>query len=133
MLVWAYNSDIGGFMKVLRKYPHKSAEVVSIENTLSALQAEVGGDIQMITPFDHPYGVICNEMGKSLGLQPNLGLIHKDKLADILVGTILFVRLGDEDYVDLTDDDITYITRMIDDKNRLCVCGTDVIPTLQYA
>ena len=46
-------------MKAIRKKPGCEPELVEVENTLKALQAEVGGYIEVITqPYDA--ALICN-------------------------------------------------------------------------
>lgn len=57
-------------MKAIRKKPGCAPELVEVENTLKALQQEVGGYIEVITL---PYGaaLICNEEGRILGLPDN--------------------------------------------------------------
>ena len=57
-------------MKAIRKKPGCEPELVEVENTLKALQQEVGGYIEVITL---PYGaaLICNEEGRILGLPDN--------------------------------------------------------------
>ena len=57
-------------MKAIRKKPGCEPEPIDIDNTLKALQQEVGGYIEVITL---PYGaaLICNEEGRILGLPDN--------------------------------------------------------------
>lgn len=58
-------------MKAIRKKPGCEPELVEVENTLKALQQEVGGYIEVITlPYDA--AIICNEKGRILGLPPTL-------------------------------------------------------------
>ncbi len=50
-------------MKAIRKKPGCEPELIDIDNTLKALQQEVGGYIEAVTL---PYGaaLICNEEGR---------------------------------------------------------------------
>ena len=76
--------------------PYNERKVVEIENTLEALQAAVGGYIE---PVYRPDDIILlvNEEGNLIGLEPNiLGL----------VGNILVVHNGGEDFMSLSDDEI---------------------------
>ena len=41
---------------------------------LHALQAEVGGDIAALYPFDDPVGLVLNDEGKLIGLDLNRSL-----------------------------------------------------------
>ncbi len=82
-------------MKVIRKKPGCKAEVIEVENTLEALQQEVGGYIEVVTL---PYGaaLICNEEGRILGLPDNGRACGVD-----VVGTVLIVGTKDEEFCDV--------------------------------
>lgn len=76
--------------------PFNEREVVEIENTLEALQEAVGGYIE---PVYRPNEIVMlvNEEGNLIGLEPNIfGL----------VGNILVVHNGGEDFISLSDDEI---------------------------
>ena len=95
-------------MNVLKVSSGKMPERIEIENTLEELQKQVGGYIQAIYPFDNNVGIICNEEGKIMGLEPNRVLII-DGHMDILVGDILIVGLTEDDFRSLTVDEfVTY-------------------------
>lgn len=57
-------------MKAIRKKPGCAPEIIEVENTLKALQAEVGGYIETVT-FASDAAVICDEEGRILGLPYN--------------------------------------------------------------
>lgn len=57
-------------MKAIRKKLGCAPEIIEVENTLKALQAEVGGYIETVT-FASDAAVICNEEGRILGLPYN--------------------------------------------------------------
>lgn len=118
-------------MTVIRKRPGEQLEAISIDHSLKTLQSEVGGDIQGIYPFKGPYSIICNETGKVDKLMPNIALVSDLEVVDILFGTVLFVRLSDDDYTDLKPEDIEFISSKIDCKNRLCIYGKHLLPTIQ--
>jgi len=42
-----------------------------IPHPLESLQSIVGGDIEVIYPFDAPVGAVCHEFGKFIGLPLN--------------------------------------------------------------
>ena len=52
-------------LTVLGVEPEQPPYVKSIGDDLRSLQAEVGGSIEAIYPFDDPVAIICNEEGKS--------------------------------------------------------------------
>ena len=57
-------------MKAIRKKPGCAPEIIEVENTLKALQQEVGGHIETVTIASDTV-VICNEEGRILGLPDN--------------------------------------------------------------
>ena len=82
-------------MKAIRKKPGCAPEVIEVENTLKALQDEVGGYIEVVTL---PYGaaLICNEEGRILGLPDNGRVCGVD-----VVGTVLIVGTKGEEFCDV--------------------------------
>lgn len=90
-------------MKVIEKKPGKKPEVVEIENTLSALQAAVGGMIQAV-PLTYTSCVICNETGWLEGAPYNTK-VHGTEYS----GPILIVGVDMGDFTGLTDEQITSV------------------------
>ena len=86
-------------MKVLVVHPVSFvAEVVDINMNIETLQELVGGYIEPV--YQGIYTILCDEEGNLKQLPPNiLGL----------VGRIVFVRNGVDDFEGLTDDDIKFI------------------------
>ena len=84
-------------MKAIRKKPGCKPEVIDIDNTLEALQAEVGGYIEAVTIADAV--IICNEEGRILGLPHNCRFCGVD-----VVRTILVVGYADDTFCDVPDE-----------------------------
>lgn len=84
-------------MKAIRKKPGCKPEVIDIDNTLEALQAEVGGYIEAVTIADAV--IICNEEGRILGLPHNCRFCGVD-----FVGTIIVVGYADDTFCDVPDE-----------------------------
>lgn len=84
-------------MKAIRKHPGEAPEPIDIENTLAALQAEVGGYIEAMT-VSKDAAVICNEEGRILGLPHNCCFCGVR-----FVGTILIVGTDGEAFCDVPD------------------------------
>lgn len=86
-------------MKAIRKKPGCAPELIDIDNTLKALQAEVEGYIEVITL---PYGaaLICNEEGCILGLPDNGRVCGVD-----VVGTVLIVGTKGDEFCDVPEAD----------------------------
>ena len=93
--------------------PGKKAKVTEIENTLENLQKIVGGYIECIYPFEDNVGIICNEEGKLIGLEPNRVLRDDNgKAVDIIFGTFIITGLTEDDFGSLTDEQAEYYLEM---------------------
>lgn len=82
-------------MKAIRKEPRKAAEIIDIENTLEALQHEVGGYIETVT-LASDCCLIVNEEGRINDLPFNCRLCGLQ-----LFGTILVVGVDGDEFTDL--------------------------------
>lgn len=85
-------------MKVIRKKPGCEPEVIDIDNTLKALQTEVGGYIETVSIAD--VVIICNEEGRLCGLPYNCRFVGVD-----FVGTILVVGRDRDEFCDVPEAD----------------------------
>ena len=82
-------------MKAIRKKPGCEPEVIDIDNTLAALQQEVGGYIETVTIASDAV-IICNEEGRILGLPDNCRFYGVD-----FYGTVLIVGTKGEEFCDV--------------------------------
>lgn len=82
-------------MKAIRFIPGKSPELIEVENTLTALQEQVGGHIEVLS-LGRKVVAILNEEGLLLGLpyNGNFG-------PHAIFGTILVVGVDGEDFCDV--------------------------------
>lgn len=87
-------------IRIVRKQVGKEAEVVSIPNTLEALQSEVSGYIEVVH-VGSGILLVLNEEGKLEGLEPNFNLGH-----DTIVGNVFFTKGVGEDFGSLTDEEV---------------------------
>ena len=71
-------------MKAIRKKPGCEPELIDIDNTLKALQAEVEGYIETVT-ISSDAVVICNEEGMLCGLPFNCWFFDMPFVCTILV------------------------------------------------
>ena len=91
-------------MTVLSVIPGQAPVRMVLEETLEAMQNFVGGTIQAIYPFDDAVAIICNDNAKLLGLPYNRVLRDKEgNIYDILCGPFFVCRLGEDDFVSLTE------------------------------
>lgn len=87
-------------IQVIRVRPHQAPELITIDNTLKALQHEVDGHIEMVT-LSSSAAIVCNEEGKLLGMEPN-----RRVGADIIVGAFLIAGHKGSETVSLPETDI---------------------------
>lgn len=100
-------------IKVVLVEPNKKATITEIENTLENLQNIVGGYIECIYPFEDNVGIIANEEGKLIGLEPNRVLRDDNGNAvDIIFGTFIITGLTEDDFGSLTDEQAEYYLDM---------------------
>ena len=91
-------------MKVLMIEPGKVPYETEIENSLRAMQAAVGGRIQMVEFSDDPAVLICNQEGKMKGLPLNRPLHDsKGEVYDIIAGKFFIAGSGEDDFCDLPE------------------------------
>lgn len=100
-------------IKVLKVEPDKAPELIEMENELEAMQAIVGGYIE-VYPLAEGVAIVCNEEGKMNGMELNRPIYHGGKIVDIIAGT--FFIAGDDisigEFVSLTEEQIeTYSTQ----------------------
>ena len=86
-------------MKAIRKKPGCAPEIIEVENTLKALQQEVGGHIETVTIASDAV-IICNEEGRILCLPANCRVCGVD-----FVGTILVVGRNKDEFCDVPEAD----------------------------
>lgn len=89
-------------IKVLVVEPGKAPYAKEIDSGLTALQNEVGGDIQALYPFEEPVALICDDEGKIKEKPLNRALRdEQDNVYDVVAGTFLITGLGEENFVSL--------------------------------
>jgi len=100
----------------------QALEVLEVDNTLKALQKEVGGFIEVVT-LSSSCAMIVNEDGKLCGLGFNTPATYttaRHGICDKIVGTALIVGTdcGDE-FISLTEADLKKLTNMLVDSQKL--------------
>ena len=88
-------------MKAIRKRPGELPEMLDVENSLDALQKEVGGQIEVFT-FCEDMAVICDKEGRIKGKWLNWAI---PKMGIDFVGTILIVGVDGEEFCDVPEPD----------------------------
>lgn len=85
-------------MQAIRKKPGCEPELIDIDNTLAALQQEVGGYIETVSIAD--VVIVCKEEGRLCGLPYNCRFVGVD-----FVGTILVVGRNKDEFCDVPEAD----------------------------
>lgn len=94
-------------IKVLLVEPEERPKVVEIGTGLEDLQHAVGGDIEVVYPFEDRVGLIVNEEGKLIGLPLNRALRDENnEVYDIIAGSFLVAGLTEDNIGSLTEEQI---------------------------
>ena len=94
-------------IKVLLVEPEERPRVVEIGTGLEDLQHAVGGDIEVVYPFEDRVGLIVNEEGKLIGLPLNRALRDENnEVYDIIAGSFLVAGLTEDNFGSLTKEQI---------------------------
>lgn len=113
---------------VLLCQPGKTAEVVTIPNTLKKLQEMVGGYIEAVYPSEDPVALIVNEEGKIHGLRPNRALYTEDgQMYDIACGNMLVVGLTEDDFGSLRGEFLEKYTEKFKHPERFMQFGDQIM------
>jgi hypothetical protein len=114
-------------MKVIMLEAGKLAEVKEIDGNLEGMQSVVRGYIEPCYFTDEPVCIIVNEEGKTIGLDLNRGIYDEDNcLIDIIAGPAFICGLGEEDFVDLTDEQIEKYLEMFKFPEQFYKLGNDI-------
>jgi hypothetical protein len=115
-------------MKAIIVEPDARPRVADIQSDLESLQEIVAGNIQVVYPFDDAAGIICNEEGKLLGLPLNRALRDDcGEIYDILSGTFIVTGLSEDDFCDLTDEQVETYMKLYHDKEMFIRKGQRII------
>ena len=92
-------------IKVIKVEPRKEPEVVMLKNEYKDLSAAVDGLIQVVYPYSDKVGLMLNDEGKLLGMEPNRSLKDEDgNIYDVIAGTFYVVGLDEENFGSLSDE-----------------------------
>ena len=84
--------------------PDEAPEIMTIDNTLKAMQEGVGGYIQVVNPWGGDVVIVCNEEGKLMNLPANRIVFDgTERIYDVIVGTffLAFSPRGSENFMSL--------------------------------
>ena len=94
---------------------------------LKDLQEAVGGNIEVIYPFEEPVGLVMNEEGKVDGLPLNRSLRdeHGD-IFDLIAGPFMVVGLTEESFGSLSPEQIQKFSEMFHQPEMFVKMGMGV-------
>ncbi len=70
-------------ISVLLVEPNRYPRMIEIDDTLEAMQAVVGGDIEEYMPFEDEVAIVCHEEGKLIGLPPNRAIYAEPETVEL--------------------------------------------------
>lgn len=115
-------------IKVLKVEPDKAPELIEMPNELDAMQALVGGYIE-VYPLAEDVAIVCNEEGKMNGLELNRPIYHNGKMVEIIAGT--FFIAGDDisigEFVSLTDEQIAQYSKQFHSPVTFIKIGNEIV------
>lgn len=115
-------------IKVLKVEPDKAPELIEMKNELEAMQAIVGGYIE-VYPLADGVAIVCNEEGKLDGLELNRPIYHNGKMVEIIAGT--FFIAGDDisigEFVSLNEGQIAQYTEQFKDPVFFIKVGNEIV------
>ena len=121
-------------MITIIKKPNAPLLVDNINEDLETLQQIVEGHIEIpyIPGFtEKGIDIIINDEGKLIGLDPNIAMIHKEKVVDMLVGNVIFASHdGDGNTIGLNPDQIIFITNHLQGPCRVVLKDGNELPTI---
>ena len=92
-------------LSVLVVEPMKEPYMKEIDSGITSLQAEVGGTVQVVYPYQDMVGLVCNDEGKINGMELNRALRDdQGEIYDIVAGTFLVVGLTEDDFSSLSPE-----------------------------
>ena len=97
----------GERLTVLVVEPRKKPYAHQVPARLEAYQALLGGDIEVVYPFDEPVALVCHSEGKLQGLPVNRALTDPQGMPyDIVCGTFFLAGVGEENFTSLTGEQL---------------------------
>ena len=94
-------------ISVILVEPGRYPKLIEIEDTLEAMQENVGGYIEEYMPFDDEVAIVCNEEGKMNGAELNRAIYSNDKeILDIIAGKffIAYAPIESESFLSMPKD-----------------------------
>ena len=115
-------------MTVLMVEPNRYPEPAEIGTDLAAMQTAVGGNIEVVYPFDEPVGLVMNEEGKINGLPLNRALRDEQgEIYDVVAGPFMVVGLTEDSFGSLTPDQLQKFGEMFHQPEMFMKMGKGIM------
>ena len=115
-------------IRIVVAEPGKLPAVSFITDSLKGMQQIVGGYIELFETTESEIDLFCNEEGKLLGLPLNRALRNDNgDIYDIICGNFIIVGLTEEDFGDLTDEQVEKYTQMFYKKEMFIRKGQRIV------
>lgn len=92
---------------VIMVEPGKEARVMTMNDSLEAMQDAVGGLIEEYMPFEDEVALVCNDEGKLLGMPPSRTIRSDDgQVVDVIAGPffIAYAPIESENFLSMPDE-----------------------------
>ena len=92
---------------VIMVEPGKEARVMTMNDSLEAMQDAVGGLIEEYMPFEDEVALICTDEGKLLGMPPSRAIRSDDgQVVDVIAGPffIAYAPIESENFLSMPDE-----------------------------
>lgn len=92
---------------VIMVEPGQEARLMTMNDSLEAMQQAVGGLIEEYMPFEDEVALVCNDEGKMLGMPANRGITDADgQLIDIIAGPffIAYAPIESEKFLSMPEE-----------------------------
>ena len=92
---------------VIMVEPGKEARVMTMNDSLEAMQDAVGGLIEEYMPFEDEVALICNDEGKLLGMPPSRAIRSDDgQVVDVIAGPffIAYAPVESEKFLSMPEE-----------------------------
>lgn len=87
-------------IKVILIKQNSEPKLIKIENSLEEMQRIVGGFIEMVMPFEDDIAIVCNDMGKCMGLPFNRKIKNDYIAGDFF---LCYAPIDSEDFESVPD------------------------------
>lgn len=94
-------------INVILVEPRKPPHLITLEDSLEAMQNAVKGQIEQYMPFEDEVALVCNDDGKWKAMELNRAIYNEEgQMMDIIAGPffIAYAPIGSENYLSLPDD-----------------------------